>query len=752
MDIVNVSRRDLLKVSGLGGGALVLGAALPSALPVWAQTAPEKNAAQLNLFVRVQADNRVVITSHRSEMGQGIRTGLPQIVADELEADWQQISVEQAPGDQRYGDQNTDGSQSVRHFYEVMRDMGASARMMLEAAAAGVWKVPVDSCRAQMHRVIHVPSGKSLGFGELAAIAASLPAPEAGKLRRKKPDEFRYIGKGLAQVDNPDLVQGRGQFGIDVKLPGMLYASIERAPVLGSEVAAVEDAAARKISGVIDVITLPQNKLPVGFKHLPGVAVIANNTWAAERARNALKISWTKSPHDTHDSAAYLQTLVQQVQAPGSVARQTGEGRAALKAGKKTLSATYTVPYLPHATMEPPCATAQISGERCEIWAPVQSPQDVQATVAAEFGFKPENVRVNVTLLGGAFGRKSKPDFVCEAVFLARKTGKPVKVTWTRADDLQHDYLHAISAQHLQAGLDEQGRVHSWVHHSAYPSIGSTFNATTETPQPWELGLGAADIPFAIPHVSCEFSRAPSHTRIGWLRSVANIHHAFAVGSFVDELAHARGIKPLAMWRELIGADRHHDPATASYKYGNYGEKADKFPFDTARYRKVLETVAARANVDAPLPKGEGWGLAVHRSFVSYVAVAARVRVSGSGREKKLQVMEMHCVADCGRVINPDRVTAQMEGAMMFGLSIALMGEITFKAGAVEQDNFANLPLLRFQQCPRIAVQLIASDAAPGGVGEPGVPPVAPAITNALFAASGQRVRDLPLSRQFEIG
>ncbi|WP_338848763.1 molybdopterin cofactor-binding domain-containing protein [Massilia sp. W12] len=743
-----LSRRRWLQELGVGMGALVLGGKIEQGL-LPAAHATDAAAARLNLFVAIGADDLIHITAHRSEMGQGIRTSLPQVVADELDADWRQVRIVQAIGDQRYGDQNTDGSKSVRVFYQRMREMGASARAMLLAAAAQSWNVPVEQCSTREQRVWHAASGRSLRYGELAASAAKLAAPDVKTLSLKSPAQFRYIGQGLSPVDDAATVRGESRFGIDMRIEGMVYASITRAPVLGAMVDSVDDSAARKVRGVLDVLTLPARPLPIGFKHLAGVAVIAKNTWSAQKGREQLQIKWSKSAHDGFDSKAGLAQLRQQVQKEGKVLRQTGQGRAALSQAAKQIAATYTVPFLPHATLEPPCALARVDGERCEVWAPVQSPQDVQNTLAEEFGFKKENIVVNVSLLGGAFGRKSQADFVSEAVFLAKALKKPVQVLWSRSDDLQHDYLHAQSAQFLQAGLDGQGRVQCWRQHVAYASIMSTFaaNADALAPQAWEVAMGAADLPFAIPNTALEVSAVQNHARIGWLRSVCNIQQAFALGSFVDELAHAAKRTPLAMWFELLGEDRLHNPNTDSYKYSNYGAQQAQHPIDIARLKRVLRTVSARAGVAKRLPKGQGWGFAAHRSFTGYVAIACRVSVRG----RQLKIEEMHGAIDCGQIVNADRVRSQMEGAMIFGMSLCLYGQIDFQQGRVVQSNFHDMPLLRMAECPPLHVYLLPNDALPGGVGETGVPPVAPAICNAIFAASGLRIRDLPVKGHLQV-
>ncbi|WP_237057580.1 xanthine dehydrogenase family protein molybdopterin-binding subunit [Microbulbifer sediminum] len=748
--IRNVSRRSFLKLTGLAAGGLVLGSALPGWQRPWAS--PTGGNSELNLFISIAPDDTVSIICHRSEMGQGIRTGLPQVVADELEADWQKVQVVQGLGDKRYGSQNTDGSRSIRRFYDTMRRMGASARTMLENAAAQQWQVPAGECKATSHRVVHTPTGRSFRFGELAAPAASQPVPGDKDLQLKGSDDFRYIGKPVNTVDTPAMVTGAADFGQDVSIDNMLIASIERAPVLGSSIKKLDDSAARKVRGVVAIERLDGGAEPPLFHPLSGVAVLATNTWTALKARRKLQIDWSDSDHLGHNSDAYLEKMQQRVREPGKTITDHGDVQKALASASRDHEAVYTVPYLAHATMEPPSATAMTTDSSCEIWACVQDPQSVQQHVGNALGLEPEQVRVNVTLLGGGFGRKSKPDFVIEAALLSRKMKRPVKVVWSREDDIRHDYYHAASAEYYRAGLDSDGRVTGWLQRAAFPSIGGTFSAGVDHPAGFELDLGFADLPFAVDNHRSETQQAEYHARIGWLRSVANIQNAFGRCSFADELAHAAGKPADRFLLELIGPDRLVDPSQGDYKYGNYGEPLEKFPLDTGRLKEVLRRTAARADLtlrgDQQSGNGEGWGIAVHRSFLSYVGIATRVRV----QDNRLEIMEMHAVADVGLAVNPDRVKSQMEGSMIFGMSLALLGEIRMEDGAVSNSNFHDYQLLRMHQSPPLEVELVDSQEAPAGVGEPGVPPVAPSIANAVFAATGKRYRELPLKKHLSIG
>jgi isoquinoline 1-oxidoreductase subunit beta len=745
--IANVSRRNFL----VGAGVFVLAVALPPtahAAPVnyGADAMPHGTVDDPRVFVAIAADGTVTIFCHRAEMGQGVRTSLPMVVADELDADWARVRVEQAWGDEtRFGNQDTDGSRSMRHFFEPMRRCGAAARSMLEAAAAARWKVAPDSVRGLNHEVVHEASGRRLGYGALARDAAKLPVPHRDTLRLKSPEQFRYIGKGRALVDAMDITTGRARYGIDAVLPGMRFAVVERPPVYGGRLVSFDSSAALKVAGVERVLEIPGTPPPSGFDPVGGVAVVATNTWAANRGRQALKIRWNDGPNATYSSDAYREEMQASARSPGTVVRREGDVAAAMGTAAKRITAEYFVPHIAHATMEPPAALARVHDGRCEVWACVQGPEAARARLAQKLGLAPDRITVHQTLLGGGFGRKSKPDFVVEAALISQALGGvPVKVVWMREDDIRHDYYNTTAVERLEAGLDADGRVTAWLHRSVAPSIRSTFERDPLHEAPGELGQGFTETPFAIANLQLENPAIEAHTRIGWFRSVFNIPHAFAIQSFVAELAAAAGRDPKDYLLELIGPVRRIDPRRLNA--ANYNESPQLYPIDTARLWRVIEVVAAAAGWGRTLPPRHGLGIAAHRSFVTYTAAVIEAAV---GTDGTITLPRVDIAIDCGPQVNPDRIRSQLEGAVIMGLSVALRGGISFRNGRVEQSNFNDYTVLRMNEAPReINIHPVTTgfDVPPGGVGEPGLPPIAPALCNAIYAATGQRVRSLPIT------
>jgi isoquinoline 1-oxidoreductase beta subunit len=753
--VENVSRRRVLKGLGIAGGfvlaAPVMSRSAFAAYETGASKMPHGTVVDPRVFVAIAPDGIVTIVAHRSEMGTGVRTSLPLIVAEELEADWSRVRVQQAHGDEvRYGNQDTDGSRSTRHYMMPMRQIGASARMMLEAAAAKRWGVPASEVKAVNHEVVHQKSGRRIGFGDLAADAVKEPVPSIEGLKLKDPKNFRYLGKGeIGIVDLRDITTGKAHYGSDTRLPGMKYAVIARPPVTGGKLVSFDATDAMKVPGVEKVMEVKGWPWPSKFQPLGGVAVIARNTGAAIKGRDALKIVWDDGANGKYESGAYRTELEEAARKPGLVVRKEGDVDAALKGADKVVVGEYYLPHLAHVSMEPPVAVASVKRDKAEIWAPVQSPGGTREDVAKTLGISEDNVTVNVTLLGGGFGRKSKCDYALEAALLSKELGAPVKVQWTREDDVRHGFLHTVSVERIEAGLDKNGKVTAWRHRSVAPSIASTFEANAVHAAPFELGMGLVDMPFEIANIQCENPEAAAHTRIGWFRSVSNIPHAFAVQSMVGELAHATNRDQKDMLLQLIGPPRIIDLSSVKDLW-NYGEPYDSYPIDTARLRKVVELVAEKGGWGRSVPKGHGLGIAAHRSFVSYIATIVEVAVDDKG---KFTVPRVDTAIDCGTYVNPERIQSQIEGAAIMGLSLAKYGEITFKDGKVQQKNFDDFQVIRIDEAPLVTNVYIVPpgpDTPPSGVGEPGVPPFAPALTNAIFAATRKRIRALPIGKQLE--
>ena len=753
VQIESVGRRGFLK-GMLGAGAFVLSIRLmpeqvlaASAAGSGAPVNPAmKGPLSPSVYLAIDTDGTAYIIAHRSEMGSGSRTALPRIVADELDADWGRVKIVQAIGDEKYGDQDTDGSHSVRSFFDTLREAGATARLMLVRAAAQEWNVAETECKTDVHEVVHQPSGRRLGYGELATPASKLAVPKKDEVKLKSRSEWRYIGKGTPSFDLKKMVTGKAVYGIDTKMDGMLYANVAHPPVLGSTPKSVDDSAALAVKGVKQSVALPAFKPPIMFQALGGVAVLADSTWAAIEGKKKLKIDWDDSAHSVYSSDPYKKDLQETSRKPGKVVREVGNVDDAFAKGGKAVESEYYAPMLVHASMEPPAALAHFHDGKVDVWAATQNPQGARDAVAAATGVDKKDVTVNVMLLGGAFGRKSFPDYAVEAAALSQKTGKPVKVVWSREDDIHFGTFHSVAAMYMKAALDSDGKPTAWLQRSTFPPIASTFDVKGDHADAGEIGLGWSDLPYAIPNHRAENGAALAHVRIGWLRSVCNVFHAFAEHSFADELAHAAGKDPREYVLALLGPDRIIPKSELAKDYPNYGGDYAQYPIDTARFRRVLEIATEKSGWGKrKAGNGFGMGLAIHRSFLTYVATVVQVELNKDG---KVTIPRVDTAVDAGTLVNPEMARNQFEGAATFAASLAFYGEITAKNGAIEQSNFDTYPMARMNTAPREThVHLVESEAPPAGVGEPGVPPFTPALCNAIFAATGKRVRELPLSK-----
>jgi isoquinoline 1-oxidoreductase beta subunit len=752
-----ITRRGFLIGLGLTTGGLALGiryadAAEPSgnAGPA-APPAPQgKHGLDPHALIHIDVDGATTILCHRSEMGQGVRSTIPVLIADELGADPSRITVRQAEGDKKYGDQETDGSSSIRKQYESLRQAGAAARMMLCTAAAKKWGVKPETCTTKNHEVVHEKSKRKVAFAAVVADAAKLPVPKAKDIVLRPASELvRTSEANLPLLDGQAIVTGTATYGADVRFPDMLIAVIARPPVVSGRVAKLDSKRALTIAGVKHVVEMPAPKTPYEFQPWGGVAVVADSTWAALKGRAALEISWDDGAHGKVSWESYRNELLASVREGGKPVRNVGDIDAAFSKAAKTVEAEYVVPHLHHMTMEPLAAIVRpLQGRAVEVFAPTQDPQGAREEVAKIFGITEDKVTINVTLLGGGFGRKSKLDFIAEACHLAKQLGVPVRVQWTREDDIQHGYYNAASAQRLRAALDDKSNVTAWHHRTALTPIATTFKEGAETPGLGELQQGVLDLALAVPNVRAEPCKGTPHVRVGWYRSVYNIFHAFAIGSFVDEIAHARGKDPRDTWLDIIGPAKKFSLADLGIpKLPNYGEPLDKHPVDSGRLRNVIERVTDAAKWSDR--KGRHLGLAAHRSFVSYTAVVISVVPDPI---RTFRIDEAWIAMDPGTVYNQERVHSQMEGSIVMGISNALYGGVTQTNGAIDQTNFRDARIARIRDIPRtIHTDLVASTEPPSGVGEPGVPPVAPAVANAVFALTGKRIREIPIARAFGI-
>jgi isoquinoline 1-oxidoreductase beta subunit len=727
-----VNRRDFLKTGAASGVALVIGFHLsPNAFAGQAADQEKKTPNPFDVWVRITPDNRVTLVLGKSEMGQGIMTALPMILAEELCVDWKQVRVEQAPTNPKIYDLGTGGSGSVAGSWLSLRRAGAAAREMLVAAAAKQWEVTPDTCKAQDGQVVHGHPQRSLSYGELVEAAAKLPIPDLNTVRLKNSDDFTIVGHDTRRFEVRDKATGAAKFGIDSRPAGMLFAVVARCPVFGGKVASFDASKAKTMPGVRDVFQFETSGR--GASTTGGIAVLADNSWAAMQGRKALGVKWDEGPAANESTEGlHKQFLANAAAKPAKILRNDGDADSAMTASPKKIQAVYELPFAPHACMEPMNCTVQIRPDGAEAWVPTQGPQWAQAAIAEAAKLPPEKVTVHTTLMGGGFGRRYQADFVMEAAQIAAKTaGKPVMVLWTREDDMQHDFYRPASYHKLQGALDANGNLAAWKHFQTSTSIAAKWSQKgAEDSGLGEFGTGAT-LPYLTPNLRLEYTLAESSVPRAWWRSVEHSSSGFVVESFIDELAAAAGQDPLAFRLKVIGNDR---------KIPRFGEEKAT-PLDTARLKGVLQLAAEKAGWGEPLPKGQGRGIATFFSFNSYTAAVAEVSV----KDRAVKIHRLVYAVDCGRPINPDGVRAQVESAAIYGLSATLHDAITIKGGRVEQSNFNDYQMPRIKETPKIEVHVVMSKEEPTGIGEPGLPVVTPAVCNAIFAATGKRLRRLPI-------
>ena len=719
-------RRDFLKSSATGAAALVIG--FHWSEDAWAQAGQERKVTNpFDAWVRIEADGRVRLILAKSEMGQGVTTSLPMILAEELAVDWKRVRVEQAPTNPGVYDHGTGGSASVRTSWLPLRQAGAAAREMLIQAAAEQWHVAPVTCHAEHGEVVHGPRTKRLPYRALVAAAAKLPVPAFDKVTLLNPKEFRLIGTDVPRADIPGKVDGSAVFGLDVRVPGMLYAVVARCPVFGGKPKRFDATKAKAVSGVKHVIEIPA----VLDSHTAGgIAVVAENTYAAMRGRDALEIEWEEGEHAQESSATLRAQFEELLKKPGQVVRNDGDADAALAGAGRKIEAIYEVPFQNHSPMEPMNATVHVRADGAEAWLPSQGPEWGQGAIAALTGLKPETIVVHTTLMGGGFGRRYHSDFVAEATQISKATGAPVKLMFTREDDTQHGFYRPASLHKFTGAVDAAGLPSIWHHRMTSVSIDGYWTPPDKAkPASSEIG-GAANLGYAIPNLRMEYAQAKSGVPVMWWRSVEHSVNGFVTECFFDELAGAGKQDPLQLRLKLLAEPRKvRVPAD------------NEIILDTTRLKGVLELVAAKSGWGTPLPKGRGRGIACAFSFDSYVAEVAEVTVN----KGVVKVDRVVAAVDCGRVVNPNGARAQVEGGIIWGLTATLKSAITIDKGRVEQSNFDNYEMLRIDEAPMIAVHFVPSEAAPTGIGEPGVPPLASAVVNAVFAATGKRVRRLPI-------
>ena len=727
----SVDRRTFLKSGAAGGAALLIGFHLPARSGSDPAQAQEKLAINpFDAWVKITPDNHVTLILGKSEMGQGIMTALPMILAEELCVDWKQVKVEQAPTNPKIYDHGTGGSGSVAGSWLPLRQAGAAAREMLVAAAAKKWEVNPDTCKAQNGYVLHGHPERSFRYGELVADAAQLPIPNFKEVPLKNSNDFTIVGHDTLRAEARDKVSGKATFGIDSRVAGMLYAVVARCPVFGGKVTSFDATKAKAVPGVRDVIEFKTEGR--GASTTGGVAVLADSSWAAMQGRKSLEVKWDEGPAANESSEELRKQFLDNAARPGKVVRNEGDAGASLAAAAKKAEAIYELPFAAHVCMEPMNCTVHIQADRAEAWVPTQAPQWAQGVIAEAAKLPPDKVVVHTMLMGGGFGRRYQADFVMEAAQVAKAAGKPVMVLWTREDDMQHDFYRPASYHKLQGALDGNGNLAAWKHFQTSTSIAAKWSEKgADDPGLGEFGTGAT-IPYTTPNIRIEYTLARSSAPRAWWRSVEHSSSGFVMESFIDELAAAAGQDPLAFRLRLIGDPR---------KIPQFGEGPNSPPLDTGRLKGVLQLAADKAGWGKPLPNGEGRGIAGFFSFHSYVAAVAEVSV----RPRDLQVKRLICAVDCGRAVNPNGVRAQVESAAIYALTATLKDAITVDRGRIVQSNFNDYQMIRMNEAPPIEVHLVSSDEAPTGIGEPTVPVIAPAICNAIFAAKGKRLRRLPI-------
>ena len=699
-----LSRREFVAAGVAAGAGLVIGFYLP-------HRGSNAEVFSPNAYLRITPDNKVTIVCARSEMGQGVRTALPMILAEELEADWKQIEIEQAGASTLFGDQTTGGSASIRTTWDPMRKAGAQAREMLISAAALTWGVPRSSCTAETGRIKHAASGRSLSYGELVGKASTLPIPTDVSLKQGK--DYKIVGQRLPRVDSPAKVKGEAEFGIDVRLPGMKFALLSRCPVIGGKVSGFDDKESKKVSGVSYVGKISDS----------AVAVVADSVWGAMEGRRVLNVTWDEGPNKDLNTAAVLASLKQAASKKGASLYSAGD---MAKAAGRRISAEYQLPFMAHAPMEPGNCTANFQGSKCELWGPTQVPQDCRDSVATAVGLDPDQVKVNVTLMGGGFGRRLEHDYAVESALVSKAINAPVKVIWTREDDMRFSTYRPASLHQLSAALDGSGFPVALTHRMISPSITGQKGQPTPGNVDPDLPDEAGPV-YGIPNYAIDYVMTETPVPLGWMRSVYALQAAFALESFIDELAVAAGKDPLQYRLHLLSKDQDLQYFTTTWK--------------TSRMRGVLQLAAEKAGWDKPLPAGRYRGVACFGCFASYMAEVVEITMDGD----QPKVQRVVAAVDCGQLVNPNILEQQIQGGIVYALANALRAKITIEKGRVVQGNFDDYAPLRMEETPTVEVYAVPSTESPTGIGEPSVPPLAPALCNAIYAATKKRIRALPI-------